>query len=123
MLESPHALLLLGFLGGCLAALTITVMWLAWNVHQTLHRLDALLGVATPAIREARRSMQELRRILEKTHQTTRTVDHVVQQACDAASMALERVAGWTGKARSLWRPVHRTNGARGASRRRDPAA
>lgn len=122
MLESSAALLL-GLIGACLAALTFTIIWLAWNFHQTLRRLDALLNAATPAIREARRSLQELRRILEKTHHATRTVDNMVQQACDAASEALERVADWTGKARSLWKPSHRTNGARGEPRHRHPGA
>ncbi|PIQ84763.1 MAG: hypothetical protein COV75_00545 [Candidatus Omnitrophica bacterium CG11_big_fil_rev_8_21_14_0_20_63_9] len=123
MLEPSAVLLLLGLIGACLVALTFTIVWLTWNFHQTLRRLDALLNVATPAIREARRSLQELRRILEKTHHATRTVEMVVQRACDAASEALEHVADWTGKARSLWRPSHRTNGARGEPRRRHPGA
>jgi hypothetical protein len=76
---------LLLILSICVLVLTIAVVWLALDVHATLHRLNTVLP-------EAQRSLRHLRRLLARADRAAQQIDDVVQGVCGAVSGALTRV-------------------------------
>lgn len=88
MIELPLIIL-------CLCALIVTwsVMVTAFDLRLTLKRVNALLPDAEEVVKEARRSVIHVRRVIARTDHVSKQVEAVAVKACETVSEVVERVA------------------------------
>jgi len=79
----------LSVIGACLIATTVATLSAMREFRLTL--------------RDARRSLHELRDLAGRWSALTRRIEAVVGSACDAASATLEGLARWKGRAERLF--------------------
>ena len=103
-MADPLVLLaLLVVVTACVLAMTIAVALTAWEFRRTLRRVNAILPGADRAIREAHRSLEQIRWLLTRTNHVSRHVEAVIHQGCDAASDTLRRFLRMKEQAQAFW--------------------
>ena len=107
----------LGIASGCLVVMTGILLWMARDLHRTLHQMNQALPVCTRALRDSRDLLRQFRRIVARTERASRHVDAVIQQACAIASETLEQFTWLKNRARTLL-SGQVGNGARSGPRR-----
>ena len=100
MSESPWLVPALGMLTGCAVVLTGTVLVIGRRVSRFVRHADEALPEFRQAMQEARDAFRETRHLVHRTNRTSRQLEGVVEQACDAASAALQE---WD----RLWAKAH----------------
>lgn len=103
-MAEPWPLLVLA--SGCLLTITVALILIARDCHETLRRLNALLPAAERALEEVGRALRSGRRVLGSAERASRHVETVVHEACEAAAGSLGRLVrigervrkGWVGQ-------------------------
>ncbi|MBI4596809.1 MAG: hypothetical protein HY737_00215 [Candidatus Omnitrophica bacterium] len=112
------AFVLLAVIALCAMILTATILLTATDMRRALRRVTSILPEAEEALKKTNRSLSHVQRILGRANVATQRVDHVVAQACDAASEALQRVTQLKTHVSGFFQE-HAGNGARGEPRHR----
>ena len=116
MPDTPITVILLGVIAVSVLIMTGAMLVAVWDLRKTLWRVNAMLPSADQAIREAHRSLQQMRHLLTTTNHVTRHIETVIREVCDAASDTLERLVLLKGRAQDFWR-ARFGNGARAEPR------
>ena len=88
MTELPLVILSL-----CAIALTWSVVMTTFEWRCTLRRVNELLPDAQLMVKEAKRSLAHLRRVIERTEHVSKQVEAVALKTCDTVSGVVEQVA------------------------------
>ncbi len=87
MTELPFVILSL-----CAVAVTWSVVMTSFELRCTLRRINELLPDAEAVVKEAKRSLTHVRRVIARTDHVSKQVEAVALKACETISEVVERV-------------------------------
>ena len=102
MFDSSLIAVFLGVIMACLVVMTVALLSTAWELRGTLRRLNTMLPGADATLREARHSLRQIRRMLVRTNHAARSVETVIERACEAGLDVLDRWQTFTGRAQTF---------------------
>ncbi|MDP3723587.1 MAG: hypothetical protein Q8R91_08845 [Candidatus Omnitrophota bacterium] len=118
MPSTPLTFALLGLVSVCFLIITVTGVVVAYEVRQTLRRINRLLPAADQALREAHQAFRQGGRLLLRASEATEQAEAFVRQTYDTASKTLGQVVRLPRQAQR-WLSRWMGNGAGAESRLR----